>query len=245
MLYLNKIDCFLSFIISLVMADQNRFSSKFSVGKIGTGKFYRPGSLSSRTPRGLAGALRQAKTAGKHSYAKNLSTQDLGTFQKLIGSELSKLPAHSQGLPLLARRRIMAEARKLQLAGKISEADKSDLRQIVETLKPVHQTQSTTDAKPVSQKPVERAVHFVTRDDIATQSDQVRQRHIQTGISLDLTEELASQEQGEDNIRYDLRSELGKDQAAEKKFLHPDKNNGRGKKVNLPDIKNLPDMDIG
>src|SRR3989344_1026697 len=80
------------------MAAKNRFKDKFSDGKIATGKFYTPGSFSSRSRRGLAGALRKARSAGKYSYTQNLSKENLKIFQKLLGEELSKLSTTSAGL---------------------------------------------------------------------------------------------------------------------------------------------------
>ena len=143
---------------------KNRFWDKFSVRDIGTGKFYTAGSFTTRARRGLAGALRRAKSAGRHSYAKNLSTKDLGVFQELIGDEMSQLTTSSKGLGRKARLRIMGQAEKLRRQGKISGADKEDLRQIVKTLGADADRRKFPSGTMVDQEPFPQAARFITND---------------------------------------------------------------------------------
>ena len=109
----------------------------FSAETIGSGRLFSPGSFSSKNKRGLAGALRKFKSAGRYSYAKNLSKQNLETFHGLIGEERSKVSVHSEGIGHKARRRIMQKAETLRKQGKISSADKADLKNIVEAINSV------------------------------------------------------------------------------------------------------------
>jgi hypothetical protein len=118
------------------MARINRFQDKFSASQIGTGSLYTAGSLYGRNPKGLAKALRESKREGKASFAKNLSEKDLETFKDLVGDEMKKMPTGSKSLSRNARLKIMSRAQKMVYAGKISGADKRDLRDIVASLGP-------------------------------------------------------------------------------------------------------------
>lgn len=118
------------------MARINRFQDKFSTGQIGTGSLYTAGSLHSRNPKGLAKALRESKREGRSSFAKNLSERDLETFRNLIGGQMKRMPTGSKSLSRNARLKIMSQAQKMVYAGKMSGADKSDLRDIVASLGP-------------------------------------------------------------------------------------------------------------
>ena len=208
------------------MVPKNRFEDKFSGDKIATGRFYTAGSFSSRSRKGLAGALRKARSAGKYSYAQNLSKENLKTFQGLLGEELSKISTTSTGPSIKARKRIMAKAERLRKEGKISSPDKKDLRQITESLRSNPQ----------------RAVNFFTRKKLSDQNNLAPDTHIKSNIVIDIARE--------DEIQYDPRSELGKTQVEEDTAQNENKtvetkNPSLGNKVQLPETKNLPDMDIG
>ncbi len=172
------------------MAANNQFKDKFSIKKIGTGRLFSSGSMTASKTIGLAKALRSSKIAGRSTYTKNLSKQDLQTFQKLIGDELKNLSANSQGLSLKAQRRIMAKGEALRLAGKISNADKQDLRNIVGSLGKQSTNKTVQPEKP-SSAPVQRAVHFITdkkegvssKDNIIFQNEGTRSFSGQDGFA--------------------------------------------------------------
>ena len=194
------------------MAKSNRFQDFFSAKKIGTGRLFRQGSFKSRSPKGLAGALRQTKASGKHSFAKNLSREDVDTFKGLIGEEMKKLPTHQTGLSRFARRRIMGRAEELRHQGKISISDKKDLRQIVEALKP-NENQPVTAAEnnAPSTAPKQRATSFFSRRQPGNEkTDFQANKHIRANIGIDIAEEIAAEERGELQQQYDPRSDLGK-----------------------------------
>lgn len=110
------------------------FKDKLSVKKTGTGSTFISGNLNSGKAKGLAKALRDFKLAGKHTFAANLSKNDLSKFQGMIGKELKGLSTGSSGLSMTQRRKIMMEAEQMRAQGKISKADKEDLRNMVEAL---------------------------------------------------------------------------------------------------------------
>ena len=221
------------------MVPKNRFEDKFSGDKIATGRFYTAGSFSSRSRKGLAGALRKARSAGKYSYAQNLSKENLKTFQGLLGEELSKISTTSTGPSIKARKRIMAKAERLRKEGKISSPDKKDLRQITESLRSNPQQKEITNTVG---EPKQRAVNFFTRKKLSGQNNLAPDTHIKSNIVIDIARE--------DEIQYDPRSELGKTQVEEDTAQNENKtvetkNPSLGNKVQLPETKNLPDMDIG
>lgn len=57
--------------------------------------------------------------------------------------------------------------------------------------------------------------------------------------------EMDAEDQGESQLDYDPRSELGRHQAIQNKRRDTSKNTRRSKKIELPYTTNLPDMDIG
>ncbi|MFA6215278.1 MAG: hypothetical protein WC768_01775 [Patescibacteria group bacterium] len=182
------------------MANVNRFQDKLGTGKIGTGSAYRAGSWASTKKAGLAGALRQAKLAGKHSFAKNLSEEDLKTFQKLVGEELKQLPKFSGGLSYKARARIMTKARGLMLSGKISQADTDDLRNIVKSLGVGADKPKTAPTESAAESPTQRATKFATDNSENPKGNQSRpgqaieNPHIKAAISLDIAREAKAEE---------------------------------------------------
>ena len=54
-----------------------------------------------------------------------------------------------------------------------------------------------------------------------------------------------AEDRGEGQLNYDPKSQLGRHQAIQNKRDSAGKNTKGGGKVDLPDITNLPDMDIG
>lgn len=234
------------------MAGKNRFQDKFSAGKVGTGRFYTAGSLTSRKRRGLAGALRKTKVAGKHSYAKNLSKKDLKTFQKIIGKEMSQLSTHSKGLGRKARMRIMGEGERLRRGGKLSAADKHDLRKIVKALGTARASQKQAPAaKPTPKTPTKRAAKFATDTKSAptTKTSRVvkttpktilaakKQKHIKADISLDITEEAIATDKGKNSIQHDPRSVLG--QSEQNQTKTSDKTTSVRRRKKLPNKKDV------
>lgn len=221
----------------------------FTTGKIGSGRLFSAGSLTSRHRRGLAGALRSFKTDGRHSYSKNLSTKDIETFHGLIGEEMSKLTTHSQGLGYRARRRIMQEAETLRKKGKLSRADKTDLKSILAAMSP--SASGGTEEMP-STEPRQRAVAFggssrVTGSNAEEESyiNPEAQKHIKAGIQLGNQREMDAEDRGESHLDYDPRSELGRHQAIQNKRRNTKQNTQRGKKIELQDEEDLVEMDIG
>lgn len=194
----------------------NRLQDNFSIKNIGTGGLYQAGKLGSQFKRrGLAGALRSAKGAGKYSYAKNLSGKDLEAFQSVVGQRLARLSKHSEGLSLKTRKEIMSEFEKMRLSGKISATDKKDFRDIVEALA-VGANKPTT-AQPISQpkEPILRATNFATdkSNKVLTPAEQ---RHIQANINIDIGREIALEEHGLSPISHDPKSTLGQFEQAQK-----------------------------
>lgn len=140
----------------------NRFQDKITPSRVGTGSHYTAGTLSGKFKRrGLAGALRNVKGAGRHSYAKNLSNEDLEKFQAVVGKRLAQLSKHSKGFSLKTRRAIMSEFEQMRREGTISIADKQDFKNIVEGLG-VNTNRKTTASAP--KKPTQRATNFATDD---------------------------------------------------------------------------------
>lgn len=250
----------------------NRFKDTFKTSKIGTGKLHASGSFTSRSPRGLAGALRQAKMAGKHSFAKNLSHQDLTVFHGLIGKEMARIGTHSQGLPRQARLRIMSTAEKLRREGKISGADKQDLKQIVEALKPASDSSPTPQKYVAPKKPTERV--SMPQHGAPQQEKEMPKGHdgkpltpkqltrMRAYIAMDMGDELSAEDRGESTTHYDPRSVLGKrvidqvdrERASREKKIETE--HGKHEKLNRPNqtkpntkdiiqVETLPDMDIG
>lgn len=229
------------------MAEKNRFVGKLSIGKIGSGRLYAAGSFSSRARRGLAGALRQTRSAGKHTYAKNLSKQDLKTFQNLAGEELVKVSAHSSGLGRKARARIMGKAEALRQQGKISLEDKRDLHDIVQAMGPQSPTEKISNSNPSPSEPAQRAVHFLNRED-AVGGENVGVVPSNTHLSnpaIDLVRHEATLGAADLDQAPELDGMEAVEERNNSKKILPEKNIVRGKKVELPDIKNLPDIDIG
>lgn len=180
------------------MTAKNRFQDSFSTKSIGTGKLFSAGNFSAKAKKGLAGALRKAKGAGRHTYTKNLSKEDLTTFQKIIGKEMSQLSTHSKGLGRKARARIMSQAENLRQAGKISAADKTDLRAIVKALGATA-NQESKSATAVFKEPRERATAFVTDKSQPNKSSTKAGMtvHTKANISLDNVREMTPENQAE------------------------------------------------
>lgn len=219
----------------------------FSAGKFGSGKLFRPGSFSSKNRYGLAGALRKFKDSGKHSYAKNLSKQDLKIFHGLIGEEMAKTSTYSKGLSYKSRRRIMSKAEGLMRQGKISHADKADLRNIVETMSP-----ERLKANSQPEEPINRAVNFGGNGRVSGADTEEKsymspeaQKHIKANIKLGNMREMDAVDRSENQLDHDPKSQLGHHQAIQSKRSSNNKNSKPEKKNDLPDIDNLPDMDIG
>ena len=171
-----------------------KFSDKISLGKIGTGRGFTAGSLSSNRPTGLAKTLRGIKQAGKHSYAANLSKKDMEVFHGLIGKELKNLSAGSSGLSYQARHRIMMQAERLRLQGVISAEDKKDLRNIVTALGPGGGGAAAKAAIEKKQAALEAQ----------------RQKIVRAGIKYDVAQEMAAEDEGLNAMKYDPKSALGK-----------------------------------
>jgi len=106
------------------------------LSRAGTGRHFQSGRLGD----GLSGQLRRFKWSGGavRRKAKNLSTEDLGTISKIIGDELKRLPTGAKHISYFARRRMQKAGWKAQQAGKISESDREDLKEIVDSLSGEH-----------------------------------------------------------------------------------------------------------
>lgn len=210
------------------MAEKNRFQDKISIQNIGSGKFFTAGSFNTRYRKGLAGALRKAKSAGRASYAKNLSQKDLKTFQGLIGKEVSRLSAHSKGLSRQARIRIMGQAETLRRSGQISMEDKKDLKNIVNALKGNTTTNADQPAEPKPTPPRTRATSFAT-DEGRKDGNALAAQHIRANIALDNAREM-----DDDSflITHDPRSTLGQLEAGVSKPNMP----ANSKPANMPPI---------
>src|SRR3989344_2901169 len=132
----------------------------------------------------------------------------------------------------------MAKAERLRKEGKISSPDKKDLRQIAGSLRGHSQQEETTDTV---KEPKQRAVNFFTQKKSSDQNNLATDKNIRSNIVIDIGRE--------DEIQYDPRSELGKAQveedAAQNEKTLETKNPRPGNEVQLPETKNLPDMDIG
>ena len=241
----------------------NRFSDKFSVGKIGTGSTFTKGSMTSKKAMGLAKALRSAKAAGKFSYAANLSKRDLDTLHRLIGDEMKKLSVGSSGLGYKARNRIMAKAEQMRKQGVISSADKDDLRNIVGSLG--QKARASASAAPAEKKsrPTARVSGRVSgspwnQSGMAPGKIELtpqQQKMVRMNIKADIAEEVAA----EDDLapraftsmsqKLEFEKKQAKQSAAPKarpkppSSVLPPKSPGHG--TELPDWKNLPDIDIG
>ncbi|OGY43340.1 MAG: hypothetical protein A3J62_03130 [Candidatus Buchananbacteria bacterium RIFCSPHIGHO2_02_FULL_38_8] len=239
------------------MTNQNQFKDKFSASKIGSGRFFTAGKLGGQfVRRGLAGALRAAKTAGRHSYGKNLSGRDLETFQGLLGEELSKLPKHSKGFSYQSRRRIMSKAEQLRKQGKISMADKQDLKNIVGSLGAGSDTVITS--KPVVKKLTERAVDFITdqkvnvetgrditnQNDLDTAAELRRRKNIKAAQLRERDLQFDAEESGEEKVEIDKRSALGQFLKQEKIPDDSNKSDKKPQKIPLVDTDNIQDMEI-
>lgn len=172
----------------------DKFSDKISLGKIGTGRAFSAGRLSSNRPMGLAKTLRGIKQAGKHSYAANLSKKDMEVFHGLIGKELKNLSAGSAGLSYQARHRIMMQAQRLRLRGVISYEDQKDLRNIVKALGPGGGGSAAKAALEKKQAALEAQ----------------RQKIVRAGIKYDVAQEMAAEDEGLGAMKYDPKSALGK-----------------------------------
>lgn len=142
----------------------NRFQDELSIKKIGSGAFYTAGKLGSKFKRrGLAGALRTAKGAGRFSYSKNISNKDVEKFHGVVGKRLAKLSKHSEGFSRKTRREIMSEFEQMRKAGQISTEDKKDFRQMVDSLGRQKQRIDTSTSEPqAAMEPKERAINFAT-----------------------------------------------------------------------------------
>lgn len=131
---------------------------KFSAGKIGSGKLFKPSSFSSRRRYGLAGALKRYKKAGKHSFAKNLDKDDLKTIHGVIGKEMSNRPTHSN-MGYKGRRRAKHNIEMLRKQGILSSPDAKDAYKVIDAI------DSDETSMPDSSR--ERAVEFRGSDKIA------------------------------------------------------------------------------
>ncbi|MAF13554.1 MAG: hypothetical protein CMI53_01540 [Parcubacteria group bacterium] len=210
---------------------RNRFQDNLSSKAIGTGKFFTAGSFSSRAKKGLAGVLRRAKGAGKYTYAKNLSKKDMETFQKIIGKEMSQLSTHSKGLGRKARSRIMGQAENLRKEGKISAADKADLRQIVKSLGSAG-NQGSKSTSTTAKGPTKRATKFVTDKSPSSRSSakSVMTAQTKANISLDNMREMTQDAVANGAVKGVKRNLSTKDKR--KKSLG-------GKKVKLSKLKDV------
>jgi len=239
----------------------NRFSDKFSVGKIGTGSTFTKGSMTSKKAMGLAKALRSAKATGKYTFAANLSKKDLDTFHRVIGEEMKKLPVGSAGLGYKARNRIMAKAEQMRKQGVISAADKDDLRNIVGSLGPQARVsgQGSVPGKSIESAPTARLSRSPW-DESGQPSKRVeltpqQQKMVQGNIRADIAEEVAA----EDNVTPRAFTSMSQKLQYEKKKAKPSSGLApRSKPIlqtpsskisdssaQVPDWKNLPDIDIG
>ena len=230
------------------MTKPNPSKDTFSARNIGTGKFFTAGRISGKPTGsrrlGLAGALRKFSRKGRFSYADNLSKKDLETFHGLIGKEMAGLTKYSKGLGRQARMRIMTQAEKLVREGKISMADKKDLRGIVKALSAGSAAQKIKPDR--ISGPRQRAVNFITDKNVTPTNNRIelqqaraataRQRHIKGHIKMDIANELIEEE------RQEALNLSDKSDVSDSKNKH----GLRGEKVELskPKTTNLSDMPI-
>ncbi len=115
------------------MAWQDAFKD-FDIKKIRAGRLFRSGQNYQEKRVGLDGAFRELKDPIHGGVAKNLSSDDITKFKRLLEDKLKKKYEFTQGFDHYDRRVLIHHLEEMRLHGEISSEDEKDFKYIVDRL---------------------------------------------------------------------------------------------------------------